>query len=90
MAREALQEAVDVVGGQSELGRLIGVKQQRISKWLLLSKDEVPPAEFVRAIVEASCSKGGSVTAHDLRPDLYPEGFTFPRKMLDDAREATA
>lgn len=87
MSRQALQAAVDAAGGQSELGRLIGVKQQRVSKWLLLSKEQVPPAEFVRAIVRAVRSKGGGTSAHQLRGDLYPEGFEFPE---EEQREAVA
>jgi len=68
---------------QSWLAGRIGVSQSAISQWL---RDGVP-ADRVKQIVAAS---NGEVTAHDLRPDLYPRGFTFPRKMLDDAREATA
>jgi DNA-binding transcriptional regulator YdaS (Cro superfamily) len=85
VSREALQEAVDTVGGQSELGRLIGVKQQRISKWLLLSKEEVPPGEFVRLIVDAVRSKGRDMSPHKLRGDLYPEGFEFPSEQRQEA-----
>ena len=87
MSREALQEAVDAVGGQSELGRLIGVSQQRLSKWLLVTKVEVPPAEFVRAIVKAVRMKGGETSPHKLRGDLYPDGFEFP---IEEQKEAVA
>jgi DNA-binding transcriptional regulator YdaS (Cro superfamily) len=68
---------------QSWLAGQLGVSQSAISQWL---RDGVP-ADRVKQIVAVS---NGEVTAHDLRPDLYPDGFTFPRKMLDDAREASA
>jgi DNA-binding transcriptional regulator YdaS (Cro superfamily) len=68
---------------QSWLAGRLGVSQSAISQWL---RDGVP-ADRVKQIVAAS---NGEVSAHDLRPDLYPDGFTFPRKMLDDARETAA
>jgi len=61
----------------------LGVSQSAVSQWL---RDGVP-ADRVKQIVAIS---NGEVNAHDLRPDLYPDGFNFPRKMLDEAREATA
>jgi DNA-binding transcriptional regulator YdaS (Cro superfamily) len=68
---------------QSWLAGQIGVSQSAISQWL---RDGVP-ADRVRQIV-AVCN--GEVSAHDLRPDLYPDGFIFPKKMLDQARETAA
>lgn len=83
MAKDALLVAIGLVGGQSELGRLIGAKQQRISKWLRASTEEIPPGEFVRKIVEAVRSKGKDITPHRLRADLYPEGFEFPERRAE-------
>lgn len=45
------------------------VRQGHIWKWLNLSKEEVPPAEYVIAIAQAV---DWGVTPHDLRADIYP------------------
>lgn len=78
-----LQEFLEKRQTQPWLAARIGVTQSAVSQWL---RDGVP-AQRVRGIVAAS---GGEVTAHDLRPDLYPEGFEFPPKMLKEGREAAA
>lgn len=64
----ALERAIDMVGGQSQLARLLGVKQANVWHWL--KKADRVPGEFVLAIETAT---GGQVTRHDLRPDLYPD-----------------
>lgn len=56
---------------QVALGSRLGVSQGAVSQWLR----EGVPAERVKAICAES---GGRVTPHELRPDLYPEGFEFP------------
>lgn len=56
---------------QSALAKRIGVSQSAVSQWI---RDGVS-AERVRQIVQAT---DGVVTAHELRPDLYPSGFVFP------------
>lgn len=65
---EALEEAIRISGGQSELARRIGgrVKQQHVHYWL---KRKYIPAEHVLAIEAAT---QGRVNRHQLRPDLYP------------------
>lgn len=69
MSNEALKRAVEVVGSQAKLGEMIGVPQQKISYWLTVAKNGTA-AEFVLAIEGAT---GGTVTRHELRPDLYPK-----------------
>jgi DNA-binding transcriptional regulator YdaS (Cro superfamily) len=88
MAKDSLKMAIEIVGGQSELGRAIGVTQQRISKWLLSAREPVPPAEFVRAIVAAVDARGKRISAHELRPDIYPDGFEFPSETSGQAAAA--
>jgi DNA-binding transcriptional regulator YdaS (Cro superfamily) len=44
---EALRKAIDIVGGQSELGKACGVWQTAVSNWL---KRENVPAEYCPAI----------------------------------------
>jgi len=61
--------------GLKELSSRLGVTYQAIRKW---EKTQVP-SHRVRQIVAAT---EGEVSAHDLRPDLYPEGFQFPPEML--------
>jgi TorA maturation chaperone TorD/DNA-binding transcriptional regulator YdaS (Cro superfamily) len=65
----ALSKAIEIVGGQTQLARLLGVKQANVWHWL--NKAERVPGEYVLAIESAT---GGQVTRHDLRPDLYPDG----------------
>lgn len=64
----ALAKAIDIVGGQTQLARLLGIKQANVWHWL--NKAERVPGEYVLAIEAAT---GNQVTRHDLRPDLYPD-----------------
>jgi TorA maturation chaperone TorD/DNA-binding transcriptional regulator YdaS (Cro superfamily) len=65
---EALTKAIAIVGGQTQLARLLGVKQANVWHWL--NKAGRVPGEYVLAIEKAT---GGQVRRHDLRPDLYPD-----------------
>lgn len=62
-----LQLAVDAVGGQQELARLIGVGRNYIWNWLNRDK-RAPPAEYCLAIEAAT---EGQITAKHLRPDVF-------------------
>lgn len=62
---EALEQALASAGSQSELGRICGVSQPSIWKWLQSSKRL--PAEHVLAVEAAT-----GVPRHHLRPDIYP------------------
>jgi TorA maturation chaperone TorD/DNA-binding transcriptional regulator YdaS (Cro superfamily) len=64
----ALEKAIAIVGGQTQLARLLDVKQANVWHWL--KKAERVPGEYVLAIEKAT---GGEITRHDLRPDLYPD-----------------
>lgn len=65
---DALTRAIAIVGGQTQLARLLGVKQANVWHWL--NKADRVPGEYVIAIEKAT---GGEITRHDLRPDLYPD-----------------
>lgn len=66
MNTNPVAKAAEIVGGQSTLARLLGVKPQAVQKWCATGK--VPP---LRALaVEAACN--GQITRHELRPDMYP------------------
>ncbi len=67
---QALSTAIEKIGGYAATARALDLKTAwAVQKWKRC------PAERVRAIVQ-SCEC--LVSAHDLRPDLYPEGFLFP------------
>lgn len=86
-----------MVGGQHALGRLCGVRQQIVWKWLRMAR---LPAE--RA-VQIDIATGGKVTVADLRPDFAallksagyvrkvadPAHGVNPQKSLPTSREAT-
>lgn len=78
MGGDALAAAVDMVGGQAKLARILGVTQPNVWHWL--HKSERVPGEYVLKIEEAT---GGRISRHDLRPDLYPRSMT-------DLRDAPA
>lgn len=74
MGGDALAAAVDLVGGQAKLARILGVTQPNVWHWL--HKAERVPGEYVLKIEEAT---GGRISRHDLRPDLYPRSMTENR-----------
>lgn len=74
MGGDALAAAVDLVGGQAKLARILGVTQPNVWHWL--HKSERVPGEYVLKIEAAT---GGRVSRHDLRPDLYPKTITDHR-----------
>lgn len=76
--KELIQNACDVVGGQTALARLLTqitgkkVTQQRVSTWLVRGTEV--PTEFMAAIEVATA---GKVTRKEFRPDdwqsIWPE-----------------
>lgn len=73
MGGTPLAVAVELVGGQAQLARMIGVSQPHVWHWL--HKAERVPAEHVIAIEKAT---GGRITRAQLRPDLYSENEAKP------------
>lgn len=61
----ALSEAIEFLGSQSALARLLGITQQSVSHWVQRRKPL--PAEHVLAVEAAT-----GVSRHELRPDIYP------------------
>lgn len=72
MTLDALHKAIEIAGGQSALGRLIGKDQRTI--WAWINTTQKVPAEDVLAIETATERK---VTRHELRPDIYPKQATL-------------
>jgi UDP-N-acetylglucosamine 1-carboxyvinyltransferase len=68
MSVQALQRAVEIAGGQTALGRMIGRDQKII--WAWLNTTQKVPAEDVLNIEKAL---NRQVSRHDLRPDIYPD-----------------
>lgn len=66
--KTALKRAIDLVGGQNELAKSLGVYQSRVNNWLNRDIQGVP-AEFCATIEKLT---EGAVTCHQLRPDCFP------------------
>lgn len=62
---EAFRQAVDAVGGQSAMGRLLDVSQTSVWRWI--HKNRALPAEHVLTVEEVT-----AIPRHVLRPDIYP------------------
>lgn len=62
---EALENAVAIAGSQSAFGRICGVGQPAVSKWLQLGRSL--PAQHVLIVEQRT-----GVPRYLLRPDLYP------------------
>lgn len=72
---EALNAAVDRVGGQSAMARVCGVSQTAVWKWLQTRR--LPP-HYVLAVETAT-----GISRHHLRPDIYPPELpTAPARFL--------
>lgn len=61
----ALDLAIDHLGGVGKLAAAIGLRQNVVGNWKLRGQ---VPAERCLAIEQAT---GGQVTRHDLRPDVF-------------------
>jgi hypothetical protein len=76
---EALQKAIDLIGGPAAVGKLFDpqISGPAVSQW------EKAPANRV-LVIEAATN--GQVTRHDLRPDIFgpapgePDGGVEPNK----------
>jgi DNA-binding transcriptional regulator YdaS (Cro superfamily) len=65
LAYEALQKAVTILRTQTAMGKLLGVSQRAVWRWLNETK-KLPPEHVLT--VEAATG----VSRHDLRRDIYP------------------
>ena len=61
---EALKRALKAAGGLTLLATQLGITPQAISQWL-----RVPAVR----VLEVEKAVRGSVSRHDMRPDLYPK-----------------
>lgn len=67
MSKEFLLQAIEIVGGQSQLADLLDIKQGHVSMWVNRNK-KAPPAQYVLKIEEAT-----GISRHKLRPDVFGE-----------------
>jgi DNA-binding transcriptional regulator YdaS (Cro superfamily) len=73
---QALKKAINLAGSQGKLGRLLGVSQQCVNLWLL--RDRSISATHA---LDCQIKLKGAVSAHDLRPDMYPRSHV---KFIDE------
>lgn len=60
-----LRTAIDRAGGQSELARRLGLRQQSVSEWI--SRGVVPPARVL------DVERATGIHRHLLNPNIYPD-----------------
>ena len=78
MSKDPLSEAIGAAGGQSALARTLGVSYQAINFW----KKHGTPGPRVLGVEAAS---GGTVSRHDLRPDIFGPPPITPQAPAGDA-----
>ena len=66
--KTSIQKAVDLVGGQTALAIICGVKQAHVWQWLNTTKDGVS----AERVIDVAKATDWQVTPHELRPDIYP------------------
>ncbi|GGZ83059.1 hypothetical protein GCM10007161_13140 [Ignatzschineria indica] len=65
MTKKYLLQAIDAVGGQSQLADALNIKQGHVGMWVHRDK-KAPPAEYVLKIEEIT-----GISRHKLRPDVF-------------------
>lgn len=74
----AIDKAISLAGGQSNLAISCGVSQAAVSKW---SRGQRVDGDHVLPVVRAT---NGQVKPFDLRPDLYPDQDWLPPDLRPD------
>jgi len=67
---EALRQAVDIAGGQTELAKIIDPTQKKLKQqniWTWLNRDKKISARWVVKVSQVT-----GVPCHELRPDIFP------------------
>ena len=60
-----LEKAVEIVGSEAELARLLGITKSAVNQW---KKRQIPP----RHVMKIEHLTRRKVLRYELRPDLYP------------------
>ena len=63
--KNAIERAVEIAGGQSELSRRVGVKRQAIGQWI--TRGVVP----ARRCMSVSAAVQFKVSVHELNPEVF-------------------
>jgi len=64
--REALEQAIKMIGNKNRVAQLCGISPVQIAKWLKAGK--TPP----HRCIELERATNGGITRYELRPDIYP------------------
>lgn len=67
---QSLVLAINRIGGQAPMARLLDVAQPTVWGWLNRSDKKELPAEYALKVEAAT-----NVSRHELRPDIYPRGL---------------
>lgn len=73
---EALQHAVSIAGGQTELAKAIDPEQSKLKQqniWTWLNRDKKVSAKWAVKVSQAT-----GVPCHELRPDIFPAPANDP------------
>lgn len=62
-----LNKALQIIGGQRALARILGIRQQSVAKWK--KRGKVPPLR-AKAVVKAA---KGKISLEKLCPDIYAD-----------------
>lgn len=62
MRDPALTKAIEIVGGNAAMGRIVGISREAVSQW------DRCPAERVLTVSDAT---EGQVKPEELRPDIF-------------------
>lgn len=68
--KEALEEAINIIGGQSAVAKLFGIKQQSVSQWL---ENGLP----YRRVIPLEKATRKKVSRYKLKPSFFePENYS--------------
>jgi DNA-binding transcriptional regulator YdaS (Cro superfamily) len=68
MDKSPLENAIEILGSQTEAAKILGIKQAAVWKWLQKS----PPMVSEGKALPLAKATGYRITPHQLRPDMYP------------------
>ena len=67
LAARAFERVIEIVGSQTELAKLLKVKQPSVNSWKMRSQIPADRVLDIEKIV------GGQVTRYEMRPDVFGE-----------------
>lgn len=85
---EALKRAIEIIGSQTLVAPIVGRTAQAVSN-IVCNGDRVP-AEWCKPLEAATAAAGETITAHQLRPDLFEAPAKRSRRQNRATRLAEA